>query len=82
VFGSESYLQTFAAAGLAGTFSWVLLYPLEVVRSRMTLSSSGTYAGIRHCISTMMAMEGPGAFYRGLGASVAAIAPEAAITYG
>jgi len=79
--GSDTYSKTFAAAGLAGTFSWVLLYPLEVVRSRLTLSS-GRYNGIGHCVSTMLAMEGPGAFYRGLGASVAAIAPEAAITYG
>lgn len=54
---------------------------LQVVRSRMTLQA-GAYRGIRHYIATMMAAEGPAAFYRGLAASVAAIAPEAAITYG
>jgi hypothetical protein len=76
--------RVFAAAGLAGTFSWVLLYPLEVVRSRMTLAAAGSASagGIRACVARMLAAEGPVAFYRGLGASVAAIAPEAAITYG
>lgn len=38
--GADTYAKTFAAAGLAGTLSWALLYPLETVRSRVTLSSS------------------------------------------
>ncbi|WIA17191.1 hypothetical protein OEZ85_014074 [Tetradesmus obliquus] len=81
-FGSDSYAKTFAAAGLAGTLSWALLYPLEVVRSRVTLGPAQRYSGLRHCVAAMAAQEGLGSFYRGLGPSLAAIAPEAAITYG
>jgi solute carrier family 25 phosphate transporter 23/24/25/41 len=55
---------------------------LEVVRSRLTVDSAGRYAGILHCGRAMLATEGPGAFVRGLGPSLAAIFPEAAITYG
>ena len=34
-------LRTFAAAGMAGATSNVILYPLEVVRSRLTVDSAG-----------------------------------------
>lgn len=81
-FGSDTYIKTFAAAGLAGMFSWALLYPLEVVRSRVTLDLALQYTSLGHCVRSMLVQEGPGAFYRGLGPSLAAIAPEAAITYG
>ena len=37
---------------------------------------------MRDTFSKILRYEGPGAFYRGLGPSVAAILPEAAITYG
>ncbi|KAF6250663.1 mitochondrial carrier domain-containing protein [Scenedesmus sp. NREL 46B-D3] len=80
--GSDTNTKTFAAAGLAGTLSWALLYPLEVVRSRVTLGPAQRYSGLRHCVASIARQEGLGAFYRGLGPSLLAIAPEAAITYG
>jgi solute carrier family 25 (mitochondrial phosphate transporter), member 23/24/25/41 len=53
----------------------------QVVRSRLTLDAAGAHGGIARCVAAVAA-EGPGAFYRGLGPSLAAIAPEAAMTYG
>lgn len=73
--------QTFLAAGLAGATSCVLLYPLDVARMRMTLDAAGRYNGLGHCLRTLVATEGPAALTRGLGPSLAAIMPEAAITY-
>jgi len=74
--------QTFLAAGLAGATSCLLLYPLEVARMRMTLAPAGRYAGVLDCLRSVVRAEGAGALLRGLGPSLAAIFPEAAITYG
>ena len=42
----------------------------------------GLYRGTGHTLSRIVREEGIGALYRGIGPSVAAIIPEAAITYG
>lgn len=49
---------------------------------RMTLDTAGQYRGVGHCLRALVAAEGPRALLRGLGPSLAAIFPEAAITYG
>uniref|UniRef100_A0A7S1SL09 EF-hand domain-containing protein n=1 Tax=Tetraselmis chuii TaxID=63592 RepID=A0A7S1SL09_9CHLO len=75
-------LGTLAAAGLAGATSSTILYPLEVVRSRLTVDAAGAYRGVFHAFHTIIKTEGVAALYCGLVPSVAAIIPEAAITYG
>ncbi|GBF93299.1 mitochondrial substrate carrier protein [Raphidocelis subcapitata] len=80
--GEPSLQQTFLAAGLAGGTSCLLLYPLETARMRLTLDTAGRYSGLLHCLRSVVAAEGPAALFRGLGPSLAAIFPEAAITYG
>lgn len=77
-----STLQTFAAAGLAGGTSNLILYPLEVVRSRLTVDSKGIYKGTGDALKKIIRSEGVPALYKGVGPSVAAILPEAAIVYG
>ena len=42
----------------------------------------GLYGGTGHALRRIVREEGFGALYRGIGPSVAAIIPEAAITYG
>ena len=99
---------TLAAAGLAGAVSNAVLYPLEVVRTRLSTDSSGAYRGVGQAFNVIRRTEGVSALYRcdtlrslraprwqqayhrltpsggcrGLVPSVAAILPEAAITYG
>ncbi|KAG2448792.1 hypothetical protein HYH02_006143 [Chlamydomonas schloesseri] len=107
--GDDTHAKTFLAAGLAGCTSWVALYPLEVVRSRITVAAAAAAAaasagatasatsvaavragglagagglGLVDALQTIVRREGAGALYKGLGPSVAAIFPEAAITYG
>ncbi|EIE21007.1 mitochondrial carrier [Coccomyxa subellipsoidea C-169] len=80
--GARTPLPVFAAAGMAGAASSALLYPLEVVRSRITCDTLGLYGGTGHTLRRIVREEGFGALYRGIGPSVAAIIPEAAITYG
>lgn len=80
--GEPSVGQTLLAAGLAGACSNVVLYPLEVIRARLTVGDAGKYAGIIHAARTVFREEGVRGFYAGVVPSVAAILPEAAITYG
>jgi hypothetical protein len=72
---------SFVAAGAAGASSTSLLYPLEVVRSRMTVNAA-RYPDPLTALRQIAKQEGTSALYRGLPASVASIIPEAAITYG
>lgn len=72
-----------SSAALAGATSTVILHPLEVVRSRMTCDQVGRYShGIAAAFTTIAKTEGPLVFYTGLAPALAAIMPEAAITYG
>jgi len=80
--GDPTVFQTLLAAGIAGACTNVTLYPLEVVRSRLTVDIAGRYRGILHAAWCVARDEGLRGLYGGLGSSVAAIIPEAAITYG
>ncbi|CAI5504137.1 unnamed protein product [Closterium sp. Naga37s-1] len=75
-------LQVVTAGALAGATSTLALYPLDVVRSRLTVAARSQYTGIAHALTTIAKTEGVPALYRGLGASLLSILPEAAITYG
>ena len=43
-----------------------IIYPLELIRTRLAVSPSGTYRGIAHCARMVLRHEGWRAFYRGL----------------
>eukprot|EP00210_Caulerpa_lentillifera_P007277 g6959.t1 len=80
--GGYSPWKTIAAGGLAGATSNLALYPLEVVRSRLTIDSTGAYKGVLHAFGKIHRQEGLAGLYRGVGPSVLGIVPEAAIVYG
>lgn len=73
---------TLTAAGLAGATSASVLYPLEVLRSRITCDPRFAGASVAGTARAIVATEGPRALYRGWLPAVAAIVPEAAIVYG
>ena len=78
--GAASVLPS---AALAGATSTAILHPMEVVRSRITCDRAGRYSsGVTAALSSIIKQEGPLALYTGVGSSLAAIMPEAAITYG
>lgn len=80
--GMPRVVAVFSAAGLAGLSSSVVLYPLEVVRTRMSLDFAGEYRGVAQTVKLIVRREGAAALYKGFVPSAAAILPEAAITYG
>jgi solute carrier family 25 (mitochondrial phosphate transporter), member 23/24/25/41 len=55
---------TLAAAGLAGALSNVVLYPLEVVRTRLSTDTVGQYRGVIHTFNLIWRTEGVPALYR------------------
>ena len=78
--GIMGSVQFFSGA-VAGITSCVVLYPLENLRARIAVGSMKP-AGVLSSLSMIARKEGVGSLYRGLGTSVCAIVPEAAITYG
>ncbi len=74
-----SFTQLMAAGTLAGLLQMVITYPLETVRTRMTLSADLTggvrYRGVVDCFAFTVRVEGPGALFKGLGPALASGAP-------
>ncbi|CAM6101854.1 unnamed protein product [Calypogeia fissa] len=77
----ESLLTMLHAGGLAGAFSWICCYPLDVVKSRLQGQGGGIggasssavprYNGIVDCIGKSVREEGFKVLWRGLGTAVA-----------
>ena len=74
-----SFGQDLAAGTLAGMFQMIITYPLETVKTRMTLSrelaGGASYLGVLDCFRTTVRVEGVGALYKGFGVAVISGAP-------
>jgi hypothetical protein len=42
----QTALERFTAGGLAGAFTQILIYPLEIVKTRLGLAEPGRYTGV------------------------------------
>ncbi|KAL3683603.1 hypothetical protein R1sor_001625 [Riccia sorocarpa] len=72
--GDETLMTMLTAGGLAGAFSWMSCYPLDVVKSRLqgqVPSDNPHYRGIVDCMRKSVQEEGLKVFWRGLGTAVA-----------
>ncbi|KAF8103355.1 hypothetical protein N665_0188s0293 [Sinapis alba] len=70
--GEETLRTMLVAGGLAGVSSWVVCYPLDVVKTRLQQGGGhGAYEGIADCFRKSIAQEGYGVLWRGLGTAVA-----------
>lgn len=73
-----------AAGGLSGTMSWVVTYPLDVVKSRLQangMEGRDKYHGIYHCFKTSIQSEGLLVMFRGLMSTVVRAFPTNAATF-
>ncbi|KAJ3176075.1 carnitine transporter, partial [Irineochytrium annulatum] len=52
---------------MAGVCMWSIAIPPDVIKSRIQSSPAGTYKGFMDCAARMVAAEGPGALFKGLG---------------
>jgi solute carrier family 25 carnitine/acylcarnitine transporter 20/29 len=63
--GCSDTAATFVAGGAAGVLSWLSIYPLDVVKSRLQ-AQPGHYSGLLDCLKRSVAEEGLGVLSRGL----------------
>eukprot|EP01063_Lacrimia_lanifica_P035001 TRINITY_DN6583_c0_g2_i1.p1 TRINITY_DN6583_c0_g2~~TRINITY_DN6583_c0_g2_i1.p1 ORF type:complete len:427 (+),score=165.17 TRINITY_DN6583_c0_g2_i1:223-1503(+) len=72
-------LERFAAGGAAGALGQTMVYPMEVVRTRLSCAPRGTYAGAVDCAKAVWREGGAAAFAAGLAPSIVGIIPYAAL---
>ncbi|XP_028162282.1 mitochondrial basic amino acids transporter-like [Ostrinia furnacalis] len=66
--GDQSVARVFTAGGVAGMLSWILLYPIDVVKSRLQGDVVGRYAGAWDCFVKSVRADRWKCMSRGLGA--------------
>ncbi|XP_055896832.1 calcium-binding mitochondrial carrier protein SCaMC-2-like [Biomphalaria glabrata] len=67
------------AGSAAGAISQTLIYPMEVLKTRLALRKTGQYSGIFDCARKVAKHEGFGSFYRGYIPNLLGIIPYAGI---
>lgn len=71
--------ERFLAGSLAGITSQSIIYPLEVVKTRLTVRKTGDYNGVGDCVRQLYRAQGLRAFYRGYVPNTIGIIPYAGI---
>uniref|UniRef100_T1IJC4 Uncharacterized protein n=1 Tax=Strigamia maritima TaxID=126957 RepID=T1IJC4_STRMM len=71
--------ERFIAGSVAGGVSQSLIYPLEVLKTRLALRKTGEFNGIQHALVTIYRNEGIKSFYRGYLPNLLGIIPYAGI---
>lgn len=82
--GLQTHLSQFGAGALAGLVNTLILSPLDVVKTRLQVQGSSSFAtrryrGLFHALRSMAREEGIQSYYRGLSASLWAFVPNWAI---
>ncbi|KAG1200650.1 hypothetical protein G6F35_012356 [Rhizopus arrhizus] len=70
----------FLAGAIAGVSEILVMYPLDVVKTRAQLNT-GSSSGIVHTITTMIKTEGPASLYRGILPPIMVEAPKRATKF-
>lgn len=71
--------QRFLAGAIAGALSQTVIYPMEVLKTRLVLGQTGDHRGICHCLMKLLRTEGFRALYRGYIPNMLGIIPYAGI---
>uniref|UniRef100_A0AAR2K033 EF-hand domain-containing protein n=1 Tax=Pygocentrus nattereri TaxID=42514 RepID=A0AAR2K033_PYGNA len=77
--GSLRVQERFIAGSLAGATAQTIIYPMEVLKTRLTLRKTGQYSGMVDCARQILRKEGVRAFYRGYVPNTLGIIPYAGI---
>lgn len=67
------------SGSLAGSLSQSLIYPMEVIKTRLCLRTTGQYNGILDAVKKLYRINGLRAFYRGFYVNLAGILPYSGI---
>ncbi|XP_076135028.1 mitochondrial adenyl nucleotide antiporter SLC25A24 [Alosa pseudoharengus] len=71
--------ERFMAGSLAGATAQTAIYPMEVMKTRLTLGKTGQYKGMLDCAKKILKKEGVKAFYKGYVPNIIGIIPYAGI---
>ncbi|XP_051789057.1 calcium-binding mitochondrial carrier protein SCaMC-1 [Erpetoichthys calabaricus] len=71
--------ERFIAGSLAGATAQTIIYPMEVMKTRLTLRKTGQYSGMFDCAKKILRREGVKAFYKGYIPNILGIIPYAGI---
>nr|CAH8848392.1 unnamed protein product [Trichobilharzia regenti] len=77
--GSLKLHTKFLSGALAGATSQTIIYPMEVLKTRMCLRKTGQYSSIFDCARKLYQSNGIGIFYRGYVPNILGILPYAGI---
>ncbi|XP_059155487.1 calcium-binding mitochondrial carrier protein SCaMC-2-like [Physella acuta] len=72
-------IERLLSGSAAGAISQTLIYPMEVLKTRLALRKTGQYNGIFDCARKVAKHEGLGSFYRGYVPNLLGIIPYAGI---
>lgn len=81
---NPSAFYTLMAGGFAGTFSWMISFPIDVVKSRLQadgIDGERKYKSTVDCIRKSFAAEGWGFFARGIGSTLMRAFPMNAVCF-
>ncbi|XP_068455038.1 calcium-binding mitochondrial carrier protein SCaMC-2-A [Clinocottus analis] len=77
--GTLSIGERFVAGSLAGVIAQSTIYPMEVLKTRLALRTTGQFSGISDCAKQIFRREGLRAFYKGYVPNMLGIVPYAGI---
>ncbi|XP_068576999.1 calcium-binding mitochondrial carrier protein SCaMC-2-A [Cebidichthys violaceus] len=77
--GTLGIMERFVAGSLAGVIAQSTIYPMEVLKTRLALRTTGQFSGISDCAKQIFQREGLGAFYKGYVPNMLGIIPYAGI---
>lgn len=77
----ESSTTRLWSGAISGAIACVTCYPLDLIRTRLVVQSSGYYRGIWHGLRRVCAEEGVLGLYKGLGMSLIVCVPSLAISF-
>nr|XP_044994710.1 calcium-binding mitochondrial carrier protein SCaMC-1 isoform X2 [Jaculus jaculus] len=72
-------LQRFIAGSLAGATAQTCIYPIEVIKTRLAVGTTGEYSGVVDCARKLLKQEGIRTFFKGYVPNLLGIVPYAGI---
>ncbi|XP_054567626.1 calcium-binding mitochondrial carrier protein SCaMC-1-like isoform X2 [Eptesicus fuscus] len=70
-------IQRFISGSLAGVTAQTCIYPIEVIKTRLTVGTTGQYSGIIDCGKKLLKQQGVRTFYKGYVPNMLSIVPYA-----
>ncbi|ELK30739.1 Calcium-binding mitochondrial carrier protein SCaMC-1 [Myotis davidii] len=70
-------IQRFVSGSLAGVTAQTCIYPMEVIKTRLTVGKTGQYSGIIDCGKKLLKQEGVRTFFKGYIPNLLSIMPYA-----